>query len=88
VSVAKQFGDNLKRQRKLADQSQEETAVRAGSTAQRSAIWSGLRIARADTIAKLAAALEVDPGELFEGIDWQPGDIRRGQFKPDQDATL
>jgi hypothetical protein len=43
------------------------------------------RVARADTIAKLAGALEVDPGDLFEGIAWEPGDIRHGQFrKPEQ----
>jgi hypothetical protein len=47
-----------------------------------------LRIARVDTVAKLAAALEVEPGEFFAGIAWEPGDVRYGRFKPDQDATL
>jgi transcriptional regulator with XRE-family HTH domain len=89
VSVAKQFGENLARQRKLADQSQEETAIRAGlHRTEISNLERGLRLARADTIAKLAAALEADPGEFFEGIVWQPGDIRYGQFKPDDSATL
>lgn len=32
--------------------------------------------------------MEIDPGRLFEGIEWEPGNLRRGQFKPDQDATL
>jgi hypothetical protein len=32
--------------------------------------------------------LEIEPGELFEGIAWESGSIRYGQFKPDQDATL
>lgn len=87
--VARQFGENLARQRKLADQSQEETAIRAGlHRTEISNLERGLRLARADTIAKLAGALEADPGEFFEGIVWEPGDIRRGQFKPDQDATL
>jgi transcriptional regulator with XRE-family HTH domain len=40
----------------------------------------GLRVARVDTVAKLAATLEVDPGELFEGIKWAPGDVRIGRF--------
>jgi len=89
VSVAKQFGENLARQRKLADQSQEETAIRAGlHRTEISNLERGLRLARADTIAKLAAALEAEPGEFFEGIVWQPGDIRYGQLKPDDPATL
>jgi transcriptional regulator with XRE-family HTH domain len=89
VSVAEQFGENLARQRKLADQSQEETAIRAGlHRTEISNLERGLRLARADTIAKLAAALEVDPGDFFEGIVWQPGDVRHGQFKPDDTATL
>lgn len=89
MSVAKQFGENLARQRKLADQSQEETAIRAGlHRTEISNLERGLRLARADTIAKLAAALEADPGEFFEGIVWQPGDIRYGQFKPDDSGTL
>ena len=89
MSVAKQFGENLARQRKLADQSQEETAIRAGlHRTEISNLERGLRLARADTIAKLAAALEAEPGEFFEGIVWQPGDIRYGQLKPDDPATL
>jgi transcriptional regulator with XRE-family HTH domain len=52
-----------------------------GFTAPRfSQLERGLRHARADTIAKLAAALEIDPGVLFKGIEWQPGDIRHGRF--------
>jgi hypothetical protein len=41
----------------------------------------GLRVARIDTLAKLCASLEVDPGELLAGIVWSPGDVRRGQFR-------
>jgi transcriptional regulator with XRE-family HTH domain len=89
VSVAKQFGTNLARLRKRADQSQEETAVRASvHRTEISHLERGLRVARVDTVAKLAAALEVDPGDFFEGIVWQPGDVRYGQFKPDDPATL
>lgn len=89
MSVAEQFGANLRYCRRRAGLSQEETAVRA--SLHRTAIGMlerGERLARADTVAKLAGALEVDPVELFEGIVWQPGDIRRGQFKPDPGATL
>ena len=49
----------------------------------------GERVARADTIAKLAGALKADPGEFFEGIVWETGAVSVGRFElPDQDATL
>lgn len=89
MDVAARFGDNVARLRKLADLSQEEAAYRASvHRTEISHLERGLRLARADTIAKLAAALEVEPGDFFEGIVWEPGDLRRGRFKPDQDATL
>lgn len=81
MNVAEQFGDNLVRQRKLADLSQDELALRAGlHRTEVSQLERGLRHARVDTIAKLAAALEIDPGELFRGIEWQPGDVKYGRF--------
>jgi transcriptional regulator with XRE-family HTH domain len=81
MDVAGRFGDNLKRQRKRADQSQEETAIRAGvHRTEVSQLERGLRVARVDTVAKLAAALEVDPGDFFEGIVWESGDVRYGRF--------
>jgi transcriptional regulator with XRE-family HTH domain len=81
VSVARQFGDNLRRARKRADLSQEELAW--GASVHRtevSQLERGLRVARIDTVAKLSATLEVDPGELFEGIAWAPGTVRIGRF--------
>ena len=82
MSVAEQFGANLRRCRKRAGLSQEETAVRA--SLHRTAVGQlerGERVARADTIAKLAGVLGVDPGGLFDGIAWEPGNIRHGRFK-------
>ena len=82
MTVAEQFGDNLRRCRKRAGLSQEETAVRA--SLHRTAVGQlerAERVARADTIAKLAGALEVDPGVLFDGIVWEPGTVRIGQFR-------
>lgn len=81
MSVAQQFGANLRYCRKRRGLSQEETAVRA--SLHRTAVGQlerAERVARADTIAKLAGALEVDPGDLFEGIKWEPGDVRLGRF--------
>jgi hypothetical protein len=34
-----------------------------------------------DTVAKLAAVLEIEPGDLFEGIEWSPGGVNHGHFK-------
>lgn len=81
MSVAKQFGDNLARLRKQAAMSQEETSVRAGlHRTEISQLERGLRLARVDTVAKLAAALEINPGDLFEGIVWKSGNVRYGRF--------
>jgi transcriptional regulator with XRE-family HTH domain len=85
MNVAQRFGRNLARLRKRADLSQEEAAVRASlHRTEISHLERGLRIARVDTVAKLAAALEVDPGEFFEGIEWQTGDMRVGHFKDEE----
>ncbi len=42
----------------------------------------GLRLCRIDTLIKLAGSLEVSPDELLDGIDWKPGSVRVGAFKP------
>lgn len=89
MDIAARFGDNLKRQRRLADLSQDELSYRASlHRTEVSQIERGLRMPRVDTVAKLAGALEIDPGKLYEGIVWEPGDIRYGQFKPDPGDTL
>lgn len=81
MNISEQFGRNVVRQRKLADMSQDEVAVRASlHRTEVSQIERGQRLPRVDTVAKLAGALEVDPGELFEGIGWEPGDVRWGHF--------
>ena len=85
--IAAQFGDNLVRCRKLADISQDELSVMASvHRTEISQLERGLRVARIDTLAKLCSSLEVDPGELMAGIDWQPGDRRIGRFKAESDG--
>lgn len=82
MTVADQFGDNLRRCRKRADLSQEETAVRA--SLHRTAIGQlerAERVARIDTLVKLAGALEVEPSELLAGLAWEPGEVRPGHFE-------
>ena len=81
MNVAQRFGANLARHRKRVGLSQEETAVRA--SIHRTAVGMlerAERVARADTIVKLAWALEIDPGDLFEGIAWEPGAVQVGRF--------
>jgi transcriptional regulator with XRE-family HTH domain len=64
--------------------SQEEVSFRASvHRTEVSQLERGLRVARVDTVAKLAAALEIHPGDFFEGITWEPGDVRHGRFVPD-----
>lgn len=83
MDIAAQFGDNLIRCRKLADLSQDELSVRASvHRTEISQLERGLRIARIDTLLKLSGSLEVEPSELLVGIDWSPGDVRLGRFRP------
>jgi transcriptional regulator with XRE-family HTH domain len=90
VSVAERFGKNLARCRKHIGISQEEAAVRA--SLHRTAVGQierAERVCRVDTLIKLAGALGVEPGELLDGLSWEPGGTRLGRFEfPDMDATL
>jgi transcriptional regulator with XRE-family HTH domain len=81
VDIAARFGDNLARARKRADLSQDELSVRASvHRTEISQLERGLRVARIDTLVKLAVSLEVSADELLTGIDWVPGDTRIGRF--------
>lgn len=80
-AVAERFGDNLSRVRREADIGQDELAVRASvHRTEISQLERGLRVARIDTLIKLAASLEASPSELLAGIDWKPGETRLGRF--------
>jgi transcriptional regulator with XRE-family HTH domain len=79
--VAHQFGANLRYCRKRAKLSQEELSVRA--SLHRTAVGQlerGERVARVDTVVKLAGSLGIHPGELFDGMGWDPGGTRLGRF--------
>jgi transcriptional regulator with XRE-family HTH domain len=81
-TFARRFGDNLARHRRAADLSQEVLGEMA--TMHRTAVGQlerGERVARSDTLFKLAVALEIDPGALFEGITWVPPQIDTGRFE-------
>jgi transcriptional regulator with XRE-family HTH domain len=79
--VARRVGANLRRARERADLSQEELAVRA--SLHRTAVGQlerGERVARADTLVKLAGSLGIPPGELLDGLVWEPGGTRVGRL--------
>lgn len=67
------FRSNLLRARRRAGLNQEELADLAAL--HRTAIGlmeRGERIPRIDTLVRLAASLEVSPGDLLDGLDWVP----------------
>ena len=88
VDIAARFGRNLARCRRRADLSQEELGVL--SSLHRTEIGMlerGIRLARIDTLVKLAGALEISPAELLDGLDWTPGVSRAGQFRVREDGA-
>lgn len=81
VSIAAIFGDNLARCREKVGLSQEELGIRASlHRTEISQLERGLRVARIDTLVKLAGALGIPPAELIEGIDWTPASVTAGSF--------
>lgn len=87
--VAERFGANLARLREQAEVTQEELAFRASlHRTEIGLLERGGRLPRIDTLAKLAGALEVEPGRAVRGDRVDAWGLQRGQFKPDQDATL
>jgi transcriptional regulator with XRE-family HTH domain len=82
VNVAERFGENLMIYRKRAGLSQEELGFRASlHRTEISQLERGVRLARIDTLVKLAGALSVPPGDLLKGIAWSPGSTRLGLFR-------
>ena len=79
--VATRFGRNLHRCRRRAAMSQEELgALAALHRTEIGMLENGTRLARVDTLMKIAGALAVSPTELLEGIDWIPGNSSDGSF--------
>jgi transcriptional regulator with XRE-family HTH domain len=79
--VAVRFGRNLWRCRRRAALSQEELGARAGlHRTEIGMLEHGTRLARVDTLMKLAGSLDVPPAELLEGIHWTPGTTSEGGF--------
>jgi transcriptional regulator with XRE-family HTH domain len=79
--VAIQFGRNLFRCRRRAAMSQEELGSLASlHRTEIGMLEQGTRLARVDTLMKLAGALSISPVELLEGIHWVPAYSKEGSF--------
>jgi transcriptional regulator with XRE-family HTH domain len=78
VTPTERFGENLVQIRRARRLSQESLAQRASlHRTQISLLETGRRQARAETVVRLASALEVSIETLFEGIRW---DLGAGEF--------
>lgn len=89
VEIAIRFGKNLVRARKRAGLSQEEVGIRA--TLHRTEVGMlerGIRLPRIDTLIKLAGAIEVEPAELLDGLDWSPAIPSTGRFTVRDDEEV
>lgn len=82
IDVAAHFGQNLIRHRRRANLSQEELGVRASlHRTEIGRLERGTRLARIDTLVKLAGALSISPGDLLAGIAWSPVVVSTGEFR-------
>lgn len=80
--VAVKFGRNLFRCRRRAGMSQEELGNLASlHRTEIGMLEQGTRLARVDTLMKIAGSLGISPAELLEGIDWSPAHSSEGSFR-------
>ncbi len=81
-NLARQFGENVVIYRRRMGLSQEELGFRASlHRTEIGQLEQGARLARIDTLIKLAGALSVPPGDLLKGMAWTPGGTRVGRFR-------
>jgi transcriptional regulator with XRE-family HTH domain len=80
--LAECFARNLVEARERAEISQEELGLRAAlHRTEVSQLERAKRVARIDTVAKLAGALGVPTSRLLDGIAWNPGEYTPGSFR-------
>ncbi len=73
MDASERFGENLLRIRQARKLTQESLAEKAGiHRTQVTLIEAGRRQPGILTVARLAGALEVPIGSLFDGIRWEP----------------
>lgn len=81
-AVAQRFARNLRRERDRVGISQEELALLSElHRTEVSQLERGLRVPRIDTLMQIAGSLDVDPEDLLDGLEWEPGERRRGAFR-------
>jgi transcriptional regulator with XRE-family HTH domain len=83
--VAERFALNLARCKRERGMSLTEIAERAEiHRTHLGLLLRGKRLVRIDTVVKLAAALDIPPGALLEGVLWRPRQHPRmsGKFEP------
>ncbi len=81
MDVPHRLGENLRRLRADAGQTQEQLAARAAvHRTVISQLETGDREPRATTIVKLAGALGAEPGDLLAGMKWTPPEQSGGDF--------
>lgn len=81
LEFARRLGLNVARARVATGLSQEELGFRAEF--HRNAVGAlerGESVPGADTLVRIAGALGVEPGALYAGIAWQPGELAPGDF--------
>ena len=80
MRLARRFGANLNAARRASGLSQERLAFRAGlHRSEIGLLEHGRRVPRIDTVAKLARALEIGPGELLIGLEVTEQEIAKSQ---------
>ena len=80
--LACQLGQSLRRERRRAGLSQEVLAFQAGL--HRTAVGQlerGKRVARVDTLIRLAGAMGVPAGDLLADVTWTPGTYSQGVYR-------
>jgi transcriptional regulator with XRE-family HTH domain len=81
AALAVKLGQNLRRCRHQAALSQEELGELASlHRTEIGMLENGTRLARVDTLMKLAGVLEISPMELLKGIEWKPSPVVGGEF--------
>lgn len=86
ITTTDRFAKNLTRQRLAAPLTQGELAALASlHRSEISLLERAGREPRLATIAKLAGALSIESGALFEGIAWLPSPATAGRFALSED---
>lgn len=87
-TLAERFGRNLWRSRRRADLSQGDLGGLVGLSRDAiSRLEKGERLARLDTILKLAAGTNVSACVLLDGLTWRPGHYVDGDFYVEHPAA-